>query len=233
MFSIVIPIFNEAQNIEPLLEEIHNSLKINKYREFELILVNDSSVDNSIKIINRLKAKFRLILINNRKNKGQSYSISQGINKSKYKTIVTLDGDGQNNPADIPLLLDKYFSDTEIYLLGGIRQRRKDNFIKIISSILANKIRSYILADGCKDTGCSLKVFDRDTFLKFPFFNGIHRFLPALFKGYGYKTDFINVSHRPRIKGKSKYGTLDRLFSGIVDMIKVKKIINTNNMKNI
>jgi len=233
MFSIVIPIFNEAQNIEFLIEEIHNSLQINKYGEFELILVNDASVDNSIKIINRLKEKFPLKLINNSKNKGQSYSISQGIDKSKYKTIVTLDGDGQNNPADIPLLLDKYFLDSEIYLLGGIRQGRKDNFIKIISSILANKIRSYILSDGCKDTGCSLKVFDRDIFLKFPFFTGIHRFLPALFKGYGYKTDFINVSHRPRTKGKSKYGTFDRLFSGIADVIKVKKIINTNNMKNI
>ena len=111
-------------------------------------------------------------------------------------------------------------------LIGGIRENRKDNYVKIISSKIANKIRQYLLNDNCKDTGCGLKIFDRNIFLLFPYFNGIHRFLPALFKGYGHKTDFINVNHRVRKYGKSKYGTIDRLFRGIRDIIKVKNIIN-------
>jgi dolichol-phosphate mannosyltransferase len=227
MFSIVIPIFNEAGNIETLINEIHISLE-KKYNKFELILVNDASNDNTIEIINNLKKKYNIILLNNNFNKGQSYSICNGINESKNNTIVTLDGDGQNNPADIISLLDKYFSDDDIYLVGGIRQKRKDNLVKIYSSLFANKVRSYIFDDGCKDTGCSLKVFDREIFLEFPFFDGIHRFLPALFKGYGYKTDFINVSHRTRIRGMSNYGTFDRLYRGIIDIIKVKKILKNN-----
>ena len=127
------------------------------------------------------------------------------------------------------MLLDKYFSDDNLFLIGGIRVKRKDNLIKIYSSFFANLIRSFILDDGCKDTGCSLKVFDRDIFLSFPFFSGIHRFLPALFKGYGYKTSFLNVSHRPRIRGKSNYGTFDRLYRGIIDIVKVKRILVKKN----
>ena len=111
-------------------------------------------------------------------------------------------------------------------MVGGIRKKRQDSFIKILSSKIANYIRSKILNDNCKDTGCSLKVFSKNIFLEFPYFDGIHRFLPALFKGYGHKTDFINVNHRVRKYGKSKYGTIDRLFRGIRDIIKVKNIIN-------
>ena len=99
---------------------------------------------------------------------------------------------------------------------------------QFLSSKFANSIRSKILKDDCLDTGCSLKVFDKNIFLNFPYFNGIHRFLPALFKGYGYKTYFINVDHRPRKKGKSNYGTIDRLYRGIIDIIKVRKIIKKN-----
>jgi len=224
MFSIVVPIYNEAQNIESLINEIYKSLK--DYNNFELILVNDNSKDNTVSIVNSLKNKFKIILINNNTNKGQSFSIYKGIMESNNSTIVTLDGDGQNNPADIPLLLEKYFSDDEVFLVGGIRRKRKDNFIKIISSVIANRIRSKIFNDGCEDTGCSLKVFDKSVFLKFPFFNGIHRFLPALFTGYGYKTFFMKVDHRSRLRGNSNYGTIDRLYRGIIDILKVKKIIN-------
>jgi len=223
MFSIVIPVFDEAQNIEALVDEIFNSLK--DYNDFEVILVNDSSNDNTIELVCALKKKFNIILINNSKNKGQSFCIHKGILESKKNTIVTIDGDGQNNPLDIPKLLEIYFSNEEISLVGGIRIKRKDNLIKIISSKIANTIRSKILKDGCEDTGCSLKVFDKNIFLQFPFFHGIHRFLPALFNGYGYKTFFTVVDHRPRVKGYSKYRTLDRLYRGIIDIIKVKKII--------
>jgi len=231
MFSIVVPLFNEGDNIESLIDEIYLSLQ-NKYSKFDLILVNDASKDQTIKIINNLKKNYKITIINNAFNQGQSYSLSRGIKESKNNTIVTLDGDGQNNPKDIPLLLDKYFSDESLSLVGGIRQNRKDSLIKIYSSLLANVIRSYILDDDCKDTGCSLKVFDRDVFLNFPFFVGIHRFLPALFKGYGYNTFFLNVSHRSRIKGKSNYGTLDRLYRGIFDIIKVKSILKNKNKQN-
>ena len=229
MFSIVIPIYNEAQNIQSLVYEIFNSLK--DHNDFEVIIVNDFSSDNTTDILNTLKKKLNISLINNPKNKGQSFSIHKGVLKSKNNTIVTIDGDGQNNPIDIIKLLQIYFSKNEISLVGGIRVKRKDNLIKIISSKIANRIRSKILKDGCEDTGCSLKVLDKNIFLQFPFFNGIHRFLPALFNGYGYKTFFTAVDHRPRIKGYSKYRILDRLYRGIIDIIKVKKIIKERENK--
>ena len=136
------------------------------------------------------------------------------------------------NPIDIPILLEKYLSHHNTFLVGGIRTKRKDSLIKIISSKIANKIRSLILKDDCIDTGCSLKVFDRDIFLSFPFFDGIHRFLPALFKGYGYKTMYVAVDHRERKFGISKYGTINRLIRGIIDIIKVLNIIKNHKNNN-
>jgi len=228
-FSIVIPLYNESTNIEKLVPEIFHSLT--KYQKYELILVNDGSNDNTLEVIAKIKKNYSLLLINNETNKGQSFSIWTGIKKSNYNTIVTLDGDGQNNPNDIPKLLDEYFSKKLYSLIGGIRKNRKDNFLKLISSKIANHIRSFILKDNCVDTGCSLKVFDKEIFLCFPFFDGLHRFLPALFKGFGKNTLFINVDHRPRISGISKYGTFDRLYKGILDIIRVKKIIRNNKTK--
>ena len=136
-----------------------------------------------------------------------------------------MDGDGQNNPKDIPKLLEIYFSSKDFTLVSGIRIKRKDSLIKIISSRVANLIRSYILEDKCPDTGCSLKIFQKNIFLDFPYFDGIHRFLPALFNGYGQKIRFIPVDHRSRVKGISKYGIFDRLFKGVYDLFRVKKII--------
>lgn len=227
MISIVIPIYNEAQNIESLVNEIFDSLT--KYKGYELILVNDFSNDNTKDVVRKLQNDFKILLLNNSINSGQSFSIHRGIKESTNNIIVTLDGDGQNNPHDIPKLLDSYISNTNISLVGGIRSKRKDSFIKIFSSKIANKIRSKILQDGCVDTGCSLKVFNRQYFLQFPYFNGMHRFLPALFSGYGHKTIFINVDHRARVKGYSKYGTIDRLYRGIIDIIRVRSIIKKHN----
>ena len=224
MFSLVIPLFNESRNIKFLLNEIKNNL-IN-FKDYEIILVNDASTDDTSKVINNLSNN-NIKIITNNENKGQSFSISEGIKNSSYNTIITLDGDGQNDPADILKLYELYSSQDDIKLIGGIRRKRKDNFIKITSSKIANFIRSRILNDECEDTGCALKVFDKKIFLSFPFFNGVHRFLPALFKGYGYKTLFIDVNHRKRNYGKSKYGTMNRLFVGIRDIIKVNKILKT------
>ena len=120
---------------------------------------------------------------------------------------------------------DKYFNKPDLKMVAGIRKKRKDNIIKIITSKIANYVRNLVLKDNCRDTGCSLKIFDKNIFLSFPYFNGIHRFLPSLFVGYGYETAYAEVDHRPRIKGYSKYGTFDRLTNGLINLIRVKKIL--------
>jgi len=225
-FSIIIPVFNEEKNIVDLIDEINLSLN-DYYKLFEIIIVNDCSTDDTYKLLN-LKTKKpnnNIKIINNEKNLGQSYSISNGIKNSNYEIIVTIDGDGQNDPKDILKLLKYYISHKDLFLVGGIRKKRKDKIIKILSSKLANFVRKNILNDKCDDTGCSLKVFDKSCFLKFPFFDGMHRFLPALFSGFSKKTFFISVNHRHRIHGKSNYGTFERLYKGIFDLYKVAKII--------
>ena len=222
MFSVVIPLFNENENIKLLLEEINNNLK--DFKNYEIILIDDASTDNTLEVIKKIKNKSYKILTNET-NRGQSFSIHKGIKNAVNKIIVTIDGDGQNDPADIPKLLNLYFTNSEIKLVGGIRIKRKDSYIKIISSRIANSIRSKILNDECQDTGCSLKVFDKDIFLNFSYFNGIHRFLPALFNGYRHTTKFIEVNHRKRKHGTSKYGTINRLFIGVRDIFKVMKMI--------
>lgn len=222
MFSLVIPLFNEEDNIQPLLQEIKTYLQA--YNVYEIVLVDDCSTDNTKKILSKINDK-KIKIIRNKKNKGQSFSVSEGVKNSSYETVVTLDGDGQNDPRDIAKLLNIFVNNVEIKLVGGLRTKRKDNLIKILSSKIANNIRSFILNDNCKDTGCSLKVFSKQIFMDFPYFDGIHRFLPALFSGYGHKTFFVEVNHRYRKYGYSKYGTMNRLFKGIKDIIIVRKII--------
>ena len=229
-FSIVIPAYNESDNLLKLVKEITNTL-LNNYI-YEIIIVDDGSSDNTIELINKKLNIYSIILIQHKSNLGQSQSIYSGIKKASYDTIVTIDADGQNNPFDIPKLLKIYFHSDDIFLVGGIRKKRKDSIVKILSSKIANNVRLFILKDNCPDTGCSLKVFSKKIFLKFPYFNGIHRFLPAFFSGYGYKTFFIPVDHRSRIYGKSKYGTLDRLLRGIYDLFAVKNMINRNRDNN-
>jgi len=232
-FSLIIPLLNEEKNISKLIDEIL-SIKELHNEIYEIILINDCSTDKTLdEIIKLKKNKIKVIkIINNNKNLGQSYSIHKGISQSQYDTIITIDGDGQNNPNDIPKLLNTYRSMQAIYLVGGLRIKRKDSFIKKVSSKIANKIRSFILRDDCVDTGCSLKVFDKLTFLNLPYFDGMHRFLPALYKGFGKKTFFTEVDHRHRNYGRSNYGTFKRLFRGIIDLVKVLIIINKNIKKN-
>ena len=222
MFSIVIPLYNEGENIKPLLREIFANLL--SHENFEIVLVNDASTDNTSNVVKKL-INNKVRILHNKTNRGQSFSIHKGILHSSFDTIITIDGDGQNDPADIPKLINKYFESDKLKLLGGIRSKRKDSLIKVFSSKIANKIRSKILKDGCQDTGCSLKVFDKKIFLTFPYFDGMHRFIPALYKGYGFETNFINVNHRKRKYGTSKYGTMNRLFKGIRDIIKVRNIL--------
>ncbi len=228
-YSIVIPLFNEEKNINSLIEEIILNLN-NVSFKYEIILVDDHSNDKTFEQIISLKNKFtnKIVLKKNIKNFGQSYSIREGIKIAKSQNIITIDGDGQNNPSDIISLIQIYET-KNFSLVGGIRAKRMDKFIKIISSKIANKIRSFIFRDNCPDTGCSLKIFDKKMFLSFPYFDGIHRFLPALFTGYGKKTIYIKVDHRPRLYGNSKYGTFLRAIRGVRDMFKVYLILRAKN----
>lgn len=222
--AIIIPIFNEEKNINELYNQIIRTL--DKQFKFVIIYVNDFSNDNSREVINCIiKKDSRVRLINNEKNEGQSYSLQIGIKESPFQNIVTMDGDGQNDPTDIIKIANKYFS-SNYDLIGGIRLKRKDTYIKKISSKLANSIRSFILKDNCMDTGCGLKIMKKTSFLSIKYFDGYHRFFPALFLKHGYKTDFTTVNHRYRKNGKSKYGTLDRFFKGSIDLIKVYNIKN-------
>ena len=224
-FSLIIPVYNESENIKTL----YNEIKFSEAYVYlnNIIFIDDASKDNSLIILNQIiKKDKKVIVLKHDINNGQSKSIKTGIDFSNDKYVITLDGDGQNDPNDIIKLIRILEKNKNISLVGGIRINRKDQFIKKYSSIVANKIRRIILNDDCDDTGCALKIFDREIFIKFPFFKGVHRFVPALFKGSGYKCYFINVNHRPRIQGKSNYGTLDRLFVGIRDIFRVKKILN-------
>lgn len=227
-FSIVVPFFNEFENIIFLHNEIKLAIKHTKNIDFEIIFIDDASNDGSSEIFKKLEKENKIRLITNKNNLGQSKSITLGVKISSFDNIITLDGDGQNDPNDILKLID-FYQNKNCDLIGGIRKNRKDSILKIFSSIIANSIRSAILKDNCKDTGCSLKIFKKNIFLKFPFFNGLHRFLPALFSGYGYNTFFVNVNHRRRKYGTSKYDTFFRLIYGIRDIIRVSKIIREQN----
>ena len=220
-FSIVIPCFNESKNIKKLVSEIDQHLKNYKY---EIILIDDLSTDDSISIIKSIRMNNLVVLLNT-KNLGQSHSIFNGVKIAKSNTIVTIDGDGQNNPKDISKLFNLYISNDDVFLVGGLRKNRKDNYVKLVSSIFANYIRKLILKDNCDDTGCSLKVFDRSIFLMLPLFSGLHRFLPALFLGLKKNTMFVPVAHRKREFGKSKYGTFKRAINGIKDLFFVYRLI--------
>ncbi|MDC1060357.1 glycosyltransferase [Alphaproteobacteria bacterium] len=224
-FSIVIPAFNEGDNLNILIDEIINSVDRFKYK-YEIIIVDDCSQDNTLpKIDNKIK-KYGIVYLKNQVNLGQSSSIYNGIIKAKFSNILTIDADLQNDPRDINKLCNIYFSNEKFGLVAGIRKKRKDKYIKILSSKIANSIRSFILNDGCQDTGCSLKIFKKNIFLNFEFFTGIHRFLPALFKNKNLLIEYVNVNHRVRLHGISNYGTFSRLLWGIRDLIKVKKMIN-------
>ncbi len=228
-FSIVIPIYNEEKNIPTLIKEITDIKEIKNF--YELIFVNDSSTDRSLELLKDFNKNESIKIINNTSNLGQSLSINRGILKSRYDIIITMDGDLQNDPNDIPKIYNLFKDNYDYKLIAGIRSERKDSFAKKFASKIANLVRMIYLKDSCKDTGCSLKIFDKKIFLKFEFFDGIHRFIPSLFEGYGYPVKYIPVNHRKRIHGISKYNNLRRLFKTIPDMFKVKKMIKQNNKK--
>lgn len=221
-FSIIIPVYNERENVQGLFEEIINVLDSSKFN-FEIIFVNDGSTDGTREILKDLSLTHQSVLkvISHNKNYGQSAALLTGARFAQFPVLITMDGDGQNDPADILKLLENFNNNVVL----GIRKKRNDNVIKRISSLIGNSVRQKILNDECKDTGCSLKIFSKLAFLELPYFNHMHRFLPALFKRSGYNLITVEVNHRPRCHGVSKYGIMNRLFVSIYDLIGMRWLL--------
>lgn len=223
--SVVVPIHNEAGNIRPLVEEIVSALR-SRVNNFEIIYVDDASSDDSLAELDDLKRSIdELRVLRHDRQCGQSTALCSGVLHARYEWIATLDGDGQNDPADIPVLLDRLAQNNTLHLLAGWRVQRNDSWLRRLSSKSANGIRSTLLRDSTPDTGCGLKLFDRAMFLRLPYFDHMHRFLPALVQRAGGEMESVPVNHRPRVRGTSKYGVLNRLWVGIVDLFGVMWLI--------
>jgi dolichol-phosphate mannosyltransferase len=221
--SVVVPVRNEADNIIPLIEEIHACLQ--GKADFEVLYVDDGSTDATPQRLAEACARFpRLRVIRHRQSCGQSTALATAVRAARHPWIATLDGDCQNDPADIPALLAAVSPGqrgTGLALVMGWRRQRNDSALRRLSSRIANGVRSRLLGDATPDTGCGLKVFSRELFLRLPFFDHMHRFLPALVQREGAKVVSVPVSHRARTRGRSKYGVHNRLWVGIVDMFGV------------
>jgi dolichol-phosphate mannosyltransferase len=218
--SVVIPVKNEAENIAPLVAEIHAAL--DGLTAFEIIYVDDGSADDTVARIRSLQATDpALRLVRHAASCGQSTAVRSGVKAARGRWIATLDGDGQNDPADIPALWRQATTDEPAQLYAGWRAERKDTAIKRLSSRLANRVRARLLGDATPDTGCGLKLFERALFLDLPYFDHMHRFLPALVLRAGGRVVSVKVNHRPRARGASNYGTFDRLWVGISDIFGV------------
>lgn len=222
--SVVIPIYNESDNIESLAQEIIQTLSAGQY-EYEIIFVDDGSQDNTLQRLQELAAQQPVVkIVSHKTNYGQSAGLISGGKAAQYPWIVTLDGDGQNDPNDIPLLweaLEKQTKNQNPSVIFGNRKQRNDSFMRKLSSRIGNGVRQALLKDNCNDTGCSLKLFPREIFLQIPRFNHLHRFLPALFQQAGFQIVNVPVNHRPRLHGVSKYGVSNRLWTGILDLLGV------------
>ena len=220
--SIVIPAKNEAENIPALLDGI--AVAFADGPEHEVIVVDDGSTDAMPDLVRARMAEQRnLRLVRHDVSGGQSAAVHSGVLAAKGEFVCTLDGDGQNPPAELPKLLAPLLADTtgRIGIVAGQRVGRQDIWSKKLASRFANWIRSRVLKDGTRDTGCGLKAFRRDAFLRLPFFNHMHRYLPALFARDGWQVAHVDVSHRPREAGRSHYNNLQRGFVGAIDLVGV------------
>jgi dolichol-phosphate mannosyltransferase len=216
--SVVVPVRNEADNIVPLIDEIVAAL--DGRWAYEIIYVNDGSTDATAdRLAAVMKQRPNLRQLRHAASAGQSAAVRSGVRAARGAIVATLDGDGQNNPVFLPDLIAAVENGGErIGLAAGQRVGRKDTGFKKLQSRIANKVRSTILHDGTRDTGCGLKAFRRDVFLMMPYFDGLHRFLPALMRREGYEIAYVDVIDRPRRAGVSNYGFFDRLWIGIMDL---------------
>jgi dolichol-phosphate mannosyltransferase len=215
--SAVVPVRNEAGNIAPLVAEIAAALQ---GRAFEIVYVNDGSGDATEQELRGLMAQHPwLRQIRHQKSCGQSAAIRTGVAMARAPVVVTIDGDGQNDPAFMPALIDALAAGApRVGLVAGQRVGRRATGFKKLQSRIANGIRSAVLKDGTRDTGCGLKAFRRELFLSLPYFDGLHRFLPALVRREGFAIGYVDVVDRPRRHGASNYGFWDRLWIGILDL---------------
>ncbi len=222
--SVVVPVKNEAENIEPLIEEIVAALT--GKMTFEIVYVDDGSDDQTPQMLREMQAKYdNLQVLTHKESCGQSTAVRSGVKAAHGRVVATLDGDGQNDPGDIPALYDELVKESlaaqDYLLMAGWRAKRHDSAFKLWQSRNANKIRAALLGDDTPDTGCGLKVFTRAAFLDLPYFNHMHRFLPALMIRRGGRVQSVVVNHRARERGVSKYGMWNRLWVGIIDIMGV------------
>ena len=228
--SIVIPVFNERGNIGPLVQEVVQHLR--GRIPFDIVCVDDQSQDDTRDVLTALKAEVpELRVLVHQRRSGQSTAIRTGVKHALSPWIATLDGDGQNDPADIPkLLAAREQADAQTKLFAGWRVDRKDTASKRWASRWANRIRQRLLRDVTPDTGCGIKLFERAAFLDLPYFDHMHRYLPALMQRAGWKTVSVPVSHRPRGSGQSKYTNLGRALVGIRDLMGVSWLIQRSHV---
>lgn len=224
--SVVVPVFNEEGNIAPLVREIAAALR--GRIAFEIVYVDDASADGSLRALAGLKEDFpELRVLRHAVRSGQSTAIHSGVEAARAGWIATLDGDGQNDPADILKLLEaRSAAAPDIKLFAGWRVERKDSAGKRWASRAANAIRARLLRDDTPDTGCGIKLFERSAFLALPYFDHMHRYLPALMQRAGWKTLSIPVRHRSRSTGVSKYDNLHRAWVGMRDLRGVAWLIS-------
>jgi dolichol-phosphate mannosyltransferase len=222
--TIVLPAYNEEESIGALLGEIRNEIRTLPVRE--ILVVDDGSTDaTTARAVAEAAGLPGLRIIRHGQRQGQSRALLTGIRAATNDLILTLDADGQNNPADFHTLFETYAARqaaTPRLMVAGQRERRRDKMVRRASSRIANGVRSALLQDNVRDTGCSLKLFRRDDFIGLPFFDHIHRFLPAMMKSAGVTVVLVDVGHRPRHAGTSKYGVWDRLWVGMHDLVGVR-----------
>lgn len=222
--SIVVPVHDEADNILSLIEEIVEAM--GQAKAYEIIYVDDGSNDDTAIVLQHALQRVNVLRVfRHEQNCGQSTAIHTGVKAANYPYIATLDGDGQNDPADIPRLYGVFTQQKNnldnLWMVAGWRNKRHDSLWRLFSSKVANVVRARLLGDNTPDTGCGLKIFLRDKFLELPYFDHMHRFLPALILRAGGQVISEPVNHRPRMAGCSKYGTLSRLWAGIIDLLGV------------
>jgi glycosyltransferase involved in cell wall biosynthesis len=218
--SVVIPIYNERDNLEPLLNELEETLR-QVGRPFEVICVDDRSTDDSLQILQRLKGdRPWLRVIRHNINSGESAGEATGFRHARGELIVTMDGDQQNDPADIPMMLEAMEAD--VAAVCGVRRIREDDWVRRASSRIANRFRNAVTGDRILDAGCTFRILRRSALGEVLVFNGMHRFLPTILRLQGYRVVELLVNHRPRTRGKSKYGVGNRAWRGLVDCLAMR-----------